>query len=278
MPLALRLKSDFDVPIVLLVEFAHNGLFLLGRRRYYLGLECLAQPLARIYWRWLYSMSAAIITSNPADRQHLIALALGKKPVYFVGWCNQKPEGAGHSSIVKNKERGIHVGSLNKNTFKNCEELLITVPLILENTPTREFLIVGNGTLAPEIESMARQWPGRIVYIKELPRKDVWELLAGSFYAYTPVKFGGWGFIGDAWAAHTPLVATHNQYGFEHGKDAVLAPDPLSIHKTVNSLYDNGALYRNLQENGFTRYDTCHSAEQVAKAYLAIFQKSLEKN
>lgn len=275
MPLAKRLKIDFKIPVVLLVEFAKDPVLLLGKRRAYLGIKSLAKPIAALYWRWLCHLSEAVITCNPGDRQYLTKLAsLGGKPVYFVGWCNQVPEDANRNDLMRIAGRGIYAGSLLKHSFKNSDELLSTIPMILEHTPTQEFIIIGNGVLSESIEKMVRQWSGRLRHIKELTRSEVWNLIASSFYAYTPVKAGGWGFIGDSWTSQTPLVITHNGYEFTHGQDAILA-DPEKIYETINELYRNKQIYTEIQKGGYNRYQAFHTAKQVAAQYYKIFENCL---
>jgi hypothetical protein len=106
-----------------------------------------------------------------------------------------------------------------------------------------------------------------------LPRKEIWDLISGCFYAYTPVKQGGWGFIGDTWSARTPLVVTHNGYEFENGKDAVIS-NPEQICSSITELCLNDKLYGTLQDGGEIRYNRFHTAERVAQDYYQIFKKA----
>lgn len=273
-PLAKRLKAEFGLPIVLLLEFAWDPMLLLGGRRHYLGLKPLAPLIAKHYWRSLCVSSDAIITCNPADRHHLDRLAVWGTPVHYVGWCNEKPEGVGRWAESKKRGRGIYAGSLQKRSFKNSEELIRIVPEVLRNTPTEEFVVIGNGSLAQEIRELEDQWKGRLKYIDELSRREVWELVAGSFYAYTPVRFGGWGFIGDTWSARTPLVVTHNGYEFTDGKDAIIS-SPEGIGQAITELYRNDRLYGALQEGGESRYVHSHTAERAARDISRVFRDCL---
>jgi glycosyltransferase involved in cell wall biosynthesis len=159
-------------------------------------------------------------------------------------------------------------------TCKNSEELLATLPIILRETPTTEFVVVGNGALAGEMEKLQGAWHGRLRYIRELERRDAWELIASSFYAYTPVKHGGWGFIGDAWAARTPLIATHDGYEFKRGVDALVA-EPTRVGQAIRELYDHEDLYVGLQTGGRFRYEQYHTAERVAQEFYQVFKDCL---
>jgi glycosyltransferase involved in cell wall biosynthesis len=274
MPIAKKLKEDFGLPIVLLVEFAWDPLLLLGRRRRYLGIRSFAPMIAKLDWRWLCNSSDAIITCNPLDRHHLTELASWGTPVSFVGWCNQVPEGVQGYAYIREPFRGIYAGSLQKRSYKNSEELLDMLPLILERTPTTEFVIVGNGEISEELEKLERQWHGKLRYHKELSRKEIWELLASSYYAFTPVISGGWGFIGDAWSSRTPLIVTHNGYEFTDGKDAILG-DPKQLDLLITELCHNHQLYRLLQDGGESRYNQFHTAKRVAQDYYKVFSNCL---
>jgi glycosyltransferase involved in cell wall biosynthesis len=275
MPIAKQLKADLGVPIVLLVEFAWDPILLLGRRRSYLGIRQLAPLAGKLYWRRLCASSDAIITCNPPDRERLRELGACDKPVYFVGWCNEVPAGTDYLAKRRRESRGIYVGSLPRHSFKNSEELLSVIPLILEQTPAKEFMVIGNGELAEAIERLGHQWRGRLRHIKELTRSEVIELVAGSFFAFTPVKFGGWGFIGDSWAVRTPVVATHNGYEFVDGEDALIAGCAAEIPDVIGRLYDDEQLYTRLQAGGYRRYRKFHTARQVAEGYHHVFSNCL---
>lgn len=275
MPIAKLLKADLSAPIVLLVEFAWDPILLLGRRRSYFGIRQLAPLAGKLYWRRLCALSDAIIISNPPDRQHLRELGACGKPVYFVGWCNELPAAIDYLAKPKESGRGIYVGSLPRHSFKNSEELLSVIPLILEHTPAKEFIVIGNGELAEAIERLGRRWRGRLLHIKELTRSEVMELVAGSFFAFTPVKSGGWGFIGDSWAVRTPVVAAHNGYEFVEGEDALIASCAAEIPNVIGRLYDDEQLYRRLQNGGYCRYREFHTARHVAEGYHHVFSSCL---
>jgi glycosyltransferase involved in cell wall biosynthesis len=274
MPIAAELRRNLDIPIVLLVEFACDPAKLI-KRRWTLGVSWLAPPVARVYWRWLSRNTHAIITSYIGDRQHLRYLERYHTPVYYVPWCNHIPEEVAGREGVKDPNRGVYVGSLSP--WKNTDEFLSTVPILLKQTPVKEFVIVGPGPGIDAVHALQARLGDRVRHIESLPRVEALKLVQDSFFSYTPVKAGGWGFIGDSWGVRTPLIATHNEYELRDGTDALLADRPEDIHQAVRRLYDSSETYRRLQEGGFARYRQEHSAERVGDRLLEVFHSVLNR-
>ena len=269
MPIANKLKADLGVPIVLLVEYACDPTRLLNRR-WYLGLRPLARPVASIYWQWLCKHSRAIITSFVGDKSHLGFLSRHGTPVYYIPWCNHIPKEIVAAGEEKDVHRGVYVGSLSK--WKNTGEFLVTLPRILERTPVKEFVVVGPGPGVEVIRKLKGRYGERIRHLPSLPRVEALRLIQSSFFAYTPVRGGGWGFIGDSWGVGTPLVVTHNEYGFRHRVDSLVASRLDDIDLFVNELYENSQLYRRLAEEGFERAMREHSAKAVGDKLRMVFE------
>lgn len=267
--IANRLKVELGAPIVLLVEYAYDPTRLL-RRRWYLGLTSLACPVANVYWRWLSKKSQAIITSFIGDKQHLRHLSRYGTPVYYVPWCNHIPDEILASNEEKNSQRGIYIGSLSKR--KNTNEFAETIPSILERTPVREFVVVGPGSGIEVVRKLKGCYGARINYIPSLPRTEALKLIQNSYFSYTPVRAGGWGFIGDSWGVGTPLIVTHNEYGFRDRVDSLVVNRIDEISRVVNELYEDPQLYGRIREGGSDRAQREHSAESVGDKFLKIFE------
>lgn len=272
--IADKLRRDFNIPIVLFVEFAHEPIKLM-RRRWYFGLKPLAYPIANFYWRWLSKNTKAIITSYIGDKKYLKELSRYGTPVYYVPWCNHIPNEILTRKAKKNFYRGIYVGSLSR--WKNTNEFVETLPIILERAPVKEFVVVGPGAGAYVIKELKKRYGERIKYIESLPRLEALRSIQNSFFSYTPVKSGGWGFIGDSWGVKTPLLVTHNHYQFRNRNDSLVVDELNNIHMFVNQLYDNMGLYRVLQEGGFERYQRDHTAKSVGDKLLNIFKSVLSE-
>ena len=272
MPIATRLKRAFDLPIVLLVEYAYDSSKLL-KRKWHLGLKCLASPVGDLYWRWLSQNTRAIVTSYVGDCQHINYLERYGTPIYYIPWCNHIPEEVAARDGTKDPGRAIYVGSLSP--WKNTDEFLATLPIILAGTRVREFVIVGPGPGVDAVRLLQKQFGDRIRYTDSLPRIDALTLIQDSFFSYTPVKAGGWGFIGDSWGVMTPLIATHNEYELQDKKDTLIVNRIQDIHLAIHQLYDSPELYRQLQEGGLDRYRRSHTAQSVGSSLLRVFESAL---
>ena len=270
--IAQRLKKDLHIPIVLLVEFANDPLKLV-KRRWYLGLKPLAHPVADLYWRWLSKNTKAIITSYIGDKKYLKELSRYGTPVYYVPWCNHIPNEISTREAKKNTLRGIYVGSLSK--WKNTDEFGATIPIILEHTPVKEFVIIGPRSGMDVVTKLKKQYGERVKYIESLPRVEALKLIQDSFFAYTPVKSGGWGFMGDSWGVKTPLIVTHNEYELKNRVDAMIVYDVEKIDITINHLYKNHDLYKALQREGYQRYRRFHTAESVGERCYEIMKSEM---
>jgi hypothetical protein len=144
--------------------------------------------------------------------------------------------------------------------------------VILRETETKQFIIVGLGPHVPIIKKLKEQYDQRIIHINQLPRDEALKLISNCFYAYTPVITGGWGFVGDCWSMKTPIVMTHNDNYVINSKNALVANDINELIKNINLLYKQQHLYETLQNNGYEEY-TNRSAKAVADKLYDVFLK-----
>lgn len=266
--IASRLQKELGKPIVLLVEFAKDPINLL-KRKWYLGLKFMAPFISSFYWNWLSKKTAIIITSNPEDIPYISVMQKKDIVMYYLPWCTHIPDNIQSLPEIKKLDRIIYVGSISK--WKNSIEFKKTIPILLSKTPIREIVIIGPILQKGILEPLLNQYEN-IHYHPTLPRNDTLKLIKESFLSYTPVKIGGWGFIGDSWGVKTPLVVTHNHYYFNDGIDSMVVVDLNKIHETVNELYNRPVLYKNIQEEGWRRYLNNHSAESVGQRLFEILQ------
>jgi glycosyltransferase involved in cell wall biosynthesis len=253
MRLALSIQKILKKPIVLLVEDAgriFSGEAYSLKMKYLMGIFGIPSSGPN-FWSWLCQKSAALITCHPRDQKNLTALSKHQKPVYYLPWPSQISETM--ASEVKDGKRGIYVGSLYP--FKNTGEFEWALPLILEKTKTEQFIIVGPGPHAPLIMKLKEKYGDAICYVDHMPRSDVLKLISSCYYAYTPVKIGGWGFIGDCWGMRTPIVMTHNDDYVVNNGNALVAEGGNGLVTNINRLYKDAALYERLQSSGFEEYE-----------------------
>jgi glycosyltransferase involved in cell wall biosynthesis len=273
MRLALLIQKKVKKPIVLLVEDA--GRIFSGEahadRKIRSAMFLFGIPSGPSFWSWLCEKADALITCSPRDQQNLGLLSKHNRLVFYLPWPSYIPSDLECAS-TKEKGRGVYVGSLYP--FKNTQEFEKTIPLILEKTKTQQFVVVGTGPHAPIIKNLELIHGGAICSIDHLSRTEALRLIANSYYAYSPVKTGGWGFIGDCWSAKTPLVMTHNDNYVTNNVNALVAEDQFDLVKIINRLYEEPEVYKKLQANGYKEYEK-RKADVVGDELYNIFLKSL---
>jgi len=279
MRLALLLQKYLKVPIVLRVEdagsiFSGVSESQLLRVRCAMGLLGMPSGGAPTFWSWLCEKAEALITCHPRDERLLDLLSKAGKPAFYVPWPCHIPSDFEIPS-TRYKYRGIYVGSLRP--FKNTQEFEKTLPKILENTYTKEFIVTGGtGPHASIIEKLQKKFRRAIKYIPQIPKNKLLALISSSYYAYTPVRTGGWGFIGDCWGLRTPIVMTHNDGYVADGSNALVAQNEDDLIRNINRLYDDRKLYEILQKNGYREYEK-RAPSVVGDRLYSIFVKTLER-
>jgi glycosyltransferase involved in cell wall biosynthesis len=255
MRLALLIQKSLKKPIVLHVENAgriFSGEAYTSRKvrsaMLFLGIPSSGPK----FWSWLCEKATTVISSHPGDQQIPGLLSKCNKPVFFLPWPSYIPKDFEYASTRENN-RGIYIGSLSP--FKNTQEFEHTLPLILEKTKTKQFTVVGPGSHAPLIRKLKERYGEAISYVSQLPRTEALKLISSSHFAYTPVRVGGWGFIGDCWSMRTPIVMTHNDNYVINNVNALVARDENDLVVNINRLYEDAQLYQKLQKNGYEEYE-----------------------
>ena len=267
---ALDLKRKFRVPIVLRTEFAYDADYpyrsmgrLLKLFKNPLTGDHLPILLGGLIWRWAYANADAVISCyfEDAPKQPQVY----NTPFYYVPWPTYYPTIEEKASRVKN--RAVFIGAFDPH--KNLSELMSTIPELLRKSPVKEFCVVGTGQDLDVIENLKADYPESIRHFHSLSREDCLKLIRDSFFSYSPATRGGWGFIGDSWAMGTPIVVTHNHYGFFDDVDSIVT-SPQDIVRRVNSLYENESEFERVREGGHKRFLENHAAEAVGSRFLKI--------
>jgi glycosyltransferase involved in cell wall biosynthesis len=196
-----------------------------------------------------------------------------EKPVYYLPWPTHIPNDFSRPR-QREKQRGVYVGSLYP--FKNTQEFGWSLPRILEETPTKEFVVVGPGPHAEIIKELQKKTRGAVKYIRELPRTQALQLIAASHYAYTPVAKGGWGFINDCWSVKTPIVMTHNDNYVTNRVNALVAEKENALTEKINLLYYDTNLFKRLQINGHKEIET-RNAKVIGSRLQTIFAETIKR-
>jgi glycosyltransferase involved in cell wall biosynthesis len=277
MRIAGLINKFCSAPVVLQVEDAGrlaSGESNLSSLKARVAFGAIGLPSGRNYWKWLVKRAQCVITLNPRDQGKLSELSSMDTPCYFVPWCSQIP--SDYHASPKVGGHGVYCGSLSD--LKNTKEFGVTIPMLLDQTPTEEFVIIGWGASrhVALVRKLEEKYGERIRFVPGgLPRSKVLEIISSSDYGYTPVREGGWGFILDCWAVGTPLVMTHNDDNYVTPMFNALVSNSLSdLPSTVQLLYADNILSQKLRQKGFKSYLE-HSPEEVGSRVLSIFEETL---
>lgn len=254
MRLALSIQRVIKKPIVLLVEDA--GRIFSGEAYTSLKMKGLFRLFGipssgKGFWSWLCEKSAVLITCHPRDQENLKSLSIYGKPVFFLPWPSFAPKI--EKPTIKEKDKAIYVGSLS--ALKNSQEFEWVLPLILEKTRTKQFIVIGPGSHASLIFRLKEKYGDAICYFDHMSRVEAMELISKCYYAFTPIKMGGWGFIGDCWSMATPIVMLHNDSYVVNNENALVSEGRDGLVKNIDRLYDDVDLYKKLQFAGLKEYE-----------------------
>ena len=99
--------------------------------------------------------------------------------------------------------------------------------------------------------------------------------MLSSYYAFTPVKEGGWGFLGDCWGTRTPLLMLNNVF-LSKTLDICVAKSKDELVEKINRLYEDPLFYQQMQDVGYNMYNI-RSADAVGDELFSILQRTLEQ-
>ncbi len=275
---ALEIKRKFKVPIVLRTEFAFDANYpyrSMGRLLQVFKNPLIGDRLAilvgGLIWRWAYANADAVISCYYEDAPK--QPEVNNTPFYYVPWPSYIPNIEG--KVTRVKGRAVFIGAFDPH--KNLSELLFTIPQLLLESPLEEFCVVGTGEDLGVIEQLKASYPDSIRHFQSLSREECLKLIRDSFFSYSPATRGGWGFIGDSWAMGTPVVATHNHYGFCDKLDSVVT-SPEDIVNRVKELYENETEFERVRDGGHKRFLENHTAEAVGSRFLEICTLAVKRS
>ena len=276
--LALEIKRKFRVPIVLRTEFAFDANYpyrsmgrLLQIFKNPLTGDRLAILVGGLIWRWAYANADAVISCYYEDAPK--QPEVNNTPFYYVPWPTYYPNI--EEGVTRVRGRAIFIGAFDSH--KNMSELLSTIPQLLQETPLKEFCVVSTGQDLSVIEQLKASYPDSIKHFQSLNREECLKLIRDSFFSYSPATRGGWGFIGDSWAMGTPVVVTHNHYGFLDDVDSVVT-SPEEIVNRVKELYQNETEFERVRDGGHKRFLENHTAEAVGSRFLEICTLAVKRS
>jgi len=272
--LLFRIKNQFEIPLYLYMEYLRQEKIafpMRGRSIMKRFLPAMHNWFAAQFQKKLSKNVKAIMYAYYGDSVYAEKVASYGAPVHYVPWCNEvygRTEAVEKNS-KKDKSTGLYIGSLEE--FKNAAELVKAIPIILEQTNTSTFTVVGPGTYAVEIKKLLKQYPNRLFYKESIPRSEAMQMIRNAGYGFTPVKDCGLGFIGDCWSSSIPLISIYDLEGFlNNGVDTLVINNIENLSSSVNNLIKTEALYNSYCEKGLRRYNQNYTAQAVGERYLMV--------
>jgi glycosyltransferase involved in cell wall biosynthesis len=270
--LPMRISRELGIPMYLYMEYLRPEKIAFPMRgRSYLrrALPFVHDYLARKFMQYLLGNVQAVMYAYFGDQKYAKDVEKKGVPAYYVPWCAEVVGEESEGEVERERNVGIHIGSLEG--FKNAAELVKAIPLILENTGTERFIVVGPGAFAAEIKKLVTHYGDRLQYIESVPRQEALRLIRSATYAYTPVTDCGLGFIGDCWGAGTPLIATHELDGFLRAdEDTLIAEDYMDVPNVINQLLSSDDLHERMRDSGRVRYEADYTARAAGERYQAV--------
>jgi len=271
---ARRIARRSPAPILLHAEAWLDSTMM--QRRLYLGIEPLRPLVGRALRLWYRRQVDRVAFSNPREIAHLRSSA----GMHYLAWPHPRWSA---SPIRARQARAldtvVHVGFLSR--WKGAKRLGEYCARLLREDPQSKVAIVGpvgDSAARRAIDSL-RGWlaQGRFRHVERLPRSEAIELIARSLAVISPLDFGGWGLIGDAWACGTPVIAAHSHYDIQEGSNALVAPCAADFVAAVRRLRSDGELWQALSRAGQHTAASQHGLDVVAAQLLEILRATLAR-
>jgi len=274
--LPLRVSRHLKVPLVMFFEYLRLDKFSIpfrggGKlRKWFPNFYC---TCSRLFRRYLVNQCSAVMFSYYGDQPLIPDIKRHCPIVHYVPWCTETDDQQG--DVRRDRSTGIYIGSLEG--FKNAAELVEAIPLILEQTKTKRFIVIGPGEYASHVQKLVEHYGSRLVYIESVSRSEAIRWLRSAGYGYTPVADCGLGFIGDCWGTGTPLIATHELDGFlQKDIDTIIVDNVHDLSRTINSLINSDTLFERMQRGGNDRYISNFTGQAVGEKYLEVLQEVIK--
>lgn len=271
-----KISRLYDAKLIWLTEFYFNERRFIGGRKYYLGLKFLIKPVAFVLRNYFSKNVDRIILSDISEKKYISETS---KKLVSVGWCNNLPSNYNADRIPLNLKlnQAIFAGSLITITIN--DNFVKAVSYLLNNSVVEKVIVIGDGPQRPVIDELIYQYGSdKIVYLGQMDRIDVLDLIKKSKLALNTTYEGGWGFIGECFALGTLLLYTRNHYLFNHKKDSYLLKFDQNNLQELISLIENESCYATLQEYMIQRFHHEHSAKAIAGKYYNLMYTTVDRN
>jgi glycosyltransferase involved in cell wall biosynthesis len=262
-----------------LVHTFHFGNFPHLKRRRYLHLSRLAQPLAT-------SLAAVSETQRRAVIEHLRVREDRVTTIYNGVAENPVTCDPAVAAAVR-RELAIPDGTVIVGCIASMIEqkgipvLLETAKRLQRCSPPATFVVVGGGRLLEQMKSLCTgmNLDGTVRFMgwrADAPRfLAAFDVLVSSslWEAFAMVLLEGM-------AARKPIVATRvgeNDVAIEHGTSGLLVPprDPDALADAIASLLADPALGRSMGAAAHRRYEELFTAQRMARSYGELYDRAL---
>ena len=269
---ARRIARRSPAPILLHAEAWLDSTVM--QRRLYLGIQPLRPIVARAIRVWYRRQVDRVAFSNPPEIADLQASA----GMHYLAWPHPRWSAAPiRAREARALDTVVHVGFLCR--WKAAKRLGEYCERLLRDDPQSKLVIVGpvgDKAARRAIDSL-RGWlaEGRFRHVERLPRSEAIELIGRSLAVISPLHFGGWGLIGDAWGCGTPVIAADSHYDIQEGSNAVVAPCAADFVSAVRRLRSDARRWQALSSGGQHTAESQHGLDVVAGQLLDILRATV---
>ena len=268
--LAEALGRRVQAPVVLHTEYFYADQRWL-RRREYLGMPPLRARVAQRVRQHTLAQAHTVCISDPQEQpqfQRGDAVAYLPWPHVQHGAAEALPQAGRDVSTL------VYVGSLFR--AKGAERLGDYFAQALAQLPDLQVRVVG-----PVLDHAGREALVRIMaaggtraqWQESLPRAQAEALIARAFCVLSPGDGMGWGQIGDAWMAGTPVIAACEHYDLVAEHNCLIAPTADTFVEAVERLRAHAAERARLAEGGHHTV-AAHAVEVVAATLLRLLEQA----
>lgn len=242
-------------PVVTILESWADDFYMSSRRRA-AALWPVAKVQSALCRGAVASRSQRIVTCDPR------ASRLSDARTVQIDWPSGPVVRGGR--LASRGHAGVFVGSLA--SFKNSRALLGAVPSLMKSG-LDEFIIVGPEIDVSVLAPLRAKLGKRLIYSPSMKREEALKCIASARVALSPARWGGWGFVTDAWGAGTPVLALHDHMGFEDFVDGILVRGR-GLANACSQVLDS-AVGEAVAAAGRLRFESRHSPSVVCEALEA---------
>jgi len=250
-------------------------------------------PLVRALYIWLEKLTLHItdqlIVVSPKNIEKGLADDIGKSEDYVVIRSGIELDRFGHPQVPREETQAAWripldapvVGTVTRLSPQKAPlDFVKAMGIVAQSIPNARFMMVGDGPLRPQMESLAAELGIADRLILTGLRRDVPELMAAfDVFVLSSLWEGLPRVLPQAMATGLPIVATAidgNAEAVSDGVNGILVPpaNPSALSKAVIKLLNNPQLAKQLGQAGKKRAAE-FSAEKMVDDIAALYTKLL---